>query len=105
MIRLPETCATSRQPGPGGIGSSWPPANHSTPSTSKPPVRTSPDVKTLLVATTNPGKVREITAVLAGLPVELVTLVDRPYVAAPEETGRTFGENARQKALYYAAAI
>jgi XTP/dITP diphosphohydrolase len=36
--------------------------------------------------------------------VELVTLARWPDVAAPEETGRTFQENARAKALYYAAA-
>jgi XTP/dITP diphosphohydrolase len=59
---------------------------------------------TLLVATTNPGKVREIRQLLAGIPFELVTLADWPRVAAPEETGRTFEENARAKALYYAAA-
>src|SRR5262245_8948105 len=36
--------------------------------------------------------------------VEIVTLDDYPHVAAPEETGATFADNARQKALYYAAA-
>ena len=58
----------------------------------------------LLVATTNPGKVREIHEILAGLPIELATLTDRPAIVAPEETGRTFAENARLKASYYAAA-
>ena len=58
----------------------------------------------LLVATTNPGKVREIRALLAGLPLEILTLEAFPGVAAPEETGSTFEENARAKALYYAAA-
>ena len=58
----------------------------------------------LLVATTNPGKVREIRQILDGLDVELVTLADIPAVEAPEETGATFEENARLKALYYAAA-
>jgi len=41
---------------------------------------------------------------LAGAPVDIVTLAEWPHVAAPEETGRTFEENARAKALYYAAA-
>jgi XTP/dITP diphosphohydrolase len=59
---------------------------------------------TLLLATTNPNKVREIRQLLAGSPVELVTLDAWPDVAAPEETGQTFEENARAKALYYAAA-
>jgi XTP/dITP diphosphohydrolase len=56
----------------------------------------------LLIATTNPGKLREIKGILAGAPVTLVTLEDFPGVAEPEETGATFGENARLKALYYA---
>ena len=59
---------------------------------------------TLVVATTNQGKLREIRELLAGLPLQLRTLADYPAVAAPEETGTTFAENARQKALYYAAA-
>jgi len=58
----------------------------------------------LLVATTNHNKVREVRGLLAGVPWELVTLDAYPAVLAPEETGRTFDENARQKALYYAAA-
>jgi XTP/dITP diphosphohydrolase len=61
--------------------------------------------ETLLVATTNPGKVREILPILAGTSLRVVTLkdVDRP-IAEPEETGQTFGENARLKAAYYATA-
>ena len=58
----------------------------------------------MLIATTNSGKVREIRRVLAGLPVELMTLADVAMVPEPEETGRTFAENARLKAAYYAAA-
>lgn len=58
----------------------------------------------LLIATTNPGKLREIGPLLAGTPVELVTLDRWPGLEAPEETGKTFEENARLKALYYAKA-
>lgn len=58
---------------------------------------------TLLVATTNDGKLREIADILKDLPVSLLTLRDRPGIAEPDETGRTFGENARLKALYYAS--
>jgi len=58
----------------------------------------------LLVATTNPGKIREIRGVLAGMPLELVTLDDVPPIAAPEEDGRTFAENAAIKARAYAMA-
>ncbi len=56
----------------------------------------------LLIATTNPGKLREIQQLLAGIEFDLVTLADWPAVPPPEETGRTFAENARAKALYYA---
>ena len=57
----------------------------------------------LLVATTNTGKLREIRSLLADVPVELVTLRDLPPLEEPEETGLTFEENARLKALYYFA--
>src|SRR5262245_34370324 len=56
----------------------------------------------LVVATTNRGKLREIEMLLEGIPFSLVTLADWPDLAAPEETGRTFAENARLKAVYYA---
>jgi XTP/dITP diphosphohydrolase len=58
----------------------------------------------LLVATTNPNKVREIRQLLAGARVEILTLDAWPALPAPEETGRTFQENARLKAQYYARA-
>jgi XTP/dITP diphosphohydrolase len=58
---------------------------------------------TLLVATTNQGKLREIAGVLAGAPVRLRWLADLPGVDEPEETGETFAENARQKARHYAS--
>jgi XTP/dITP diphosphohydrolase len=57
----------------------------------------------LLVATTNRDKVREIRALLADVPVDLVALNDLAPVDEPEETGETFQENARLKARYYAA--
>jgi len=56
----------------------------------------------LVVATTNRGKLREISRLLASAPVELLTLSDFPEIAAPAETGRSFAENARLKAFYYA---
>jgi XTP/dITP diphosphohydrolase len=55
----------------------------------------------LLIATTNPGKLREIRGLLVGAPVEIVTLESFPDIEEPEETGQTFAENARLKALYY----
>ncbi len=58
----------------------------------------------LVVATTNRDKVREIRQLLEGIDVEIVTLDEWPDVVAPEETGSTFEENARLKALYHAEA-
>ena len=55
----------------------------------------------LLIATTNPDKLREIRRLLATSRVDLLSLRDLPPVAEPEETGSTFQENARLKALYY----
>jgi XTP/dITP diphosphohydrolase len=60
--------------------------------------------RTLLLGTTNPNKVREIRPLLAGLPLDLVTLLDLAAIPEPEETGATFWENARIKALAYARA-
>jgi XTP/dITP diphosphohydrolase len=61
-------------------------------------------VPSLLIATTNRDKIREIVAVLGDLPLTLRTLDEFPAIPAPEETGRTFAENARAKARYYAHA-
>lgn len=58
---------------------------------------------TLLVATTNNGKLREIRSLLAHVPVDLITLRDLPPIEEPEESGETFEANARLKALYYSA--
>lgn len=56
----------------------------------------------LLVATSNPNKLREIRQLLAAVPVTLHSLAELPPVAEPEETGQTFQENARLKATHYA---
>jgi XTP/dITP diphosphohydrolase len=56
----------------------------------------------LLLATTNRDKVAEIVPILEGLPFRIQTLADYPPLDAPAETGRTFAENARLKATYYA---
>ena len=61
-------------------------------------------MRALVVATTNPDKVREIRELLAGLSITLETLSDFAAIAPPAETGTTFQENARQKALFYARA-
>ncbi len=55
----------------------------------------------LLVATTNPDKLREIRGLLAASGVDLGSLADLPPVQEPEETGSTFEENALLKARFY----
>ena len=60
------------------------------------------EVTGLLIATTNPGKIREIQGILNGIPITLLTLEGfSAGIPEPEETGQTFAENARLKALYY----
>jgi XTP/dITP diphosphohydrolase len=58
---------------------------------------------TLLVATSNADKLKEIVAMIGDLAI-VKTLKDFPDIKLPEETGSTFEENAREKALYYAKA-
>ena len=52
----------------------------------------------LVLATGNPGKARELVALLAGVPFEIRTLADYPPFTMPEETGDTYEANARIKA-------
>lgn len=56
----------------------------------------------LVIATSNLGKVREIREVLKDFKILIRTLKDYPFVSPPEETGKTFFENALLKAKYYA---
>lgn len=56
----------------------------------------------LLIATHNRGKLIEYQELLTGLPLELATLDDVGIREDVEETGTTFAENARLKALAYA---
>ena len=57
----------------------------------------------LLIATHNPGKLREYRGLLGNVPFELVSLVDLGISKEVEETGSTFHDNARLKASTYAA--
>jgi XTP/dITP diphosphohydrolase len=60
----------------------------------------------LLLASGNRKKAAEIAAILGGgggAPLEVLTLADFPALEMPEETGRTFLENARLKARAGAA--
>jgi XTP/dITP diphosphohydrolase len=58
---------------------------------------------TLLIATRNPGKIREYRQLLREAPFNLVSLEDVGITAEVEETGTTFHENALLKARSYAA--
>jgi XTP/dITP diphosphohydrolase len=60
--------------------------------------------RTVVIATKNPGKVREIREVLSEFDLTIESLERFGAIPEPEETGTTFAENARQKALYYARA-
>jgi XTP/dITP diphosphohydrolase len=57
----------------------------------------------LVLATGNPGKVRELRDLLAGIPFEIRTLADFPPFEMPEETGDTYVANALIKARATAA--
>jgi XTP/dITP diphosphohydrolase len=71
---------------------------------SSPPVPgTSLTGRRLIVATGNQGKLREFRALLADLPYELHGFGELA-VAAPEETGSSFLDNAMLKARHAAAA-
>ncbi len=58
-------------------------------------------VRTILIATRNPGKMAELSAML-DLDIDWLSLAE--FSDAPEviEDGQTFEENARKKALAYA---
>lgn len=57
--------------------------------------------KPLLIGSANRAKARELTELLEGLPWTVQSLADHPEIAAPEETGQTFEENAVLKARFY----
>ncbi|MCJ7680883.1 MAG: RdgB/HAM1 family non-canonical purine NTP pyrophosphatase [Candidatus Aminicenantes bacterium] len=55
----------------------------------------------LIVATTNRGKWEEIRSLLQQCPISVLSLRDLPATEIHRETGQTFAENARGKAVYY----
>jgi XTP/dITP diphosphohydrolase len=57
----------------------------------------------ILVASTNPGKQKELREMLEGN-IEWIGLSEFPGIGEIEEDGKTFAENARKKALGYAKA-
>jgi len=69
--------------------------------TIKPLADAEPDRLRLVIASGNAGKVREFTALLAALPLAIEAM---PAGLEIEETGSTFAENARIKAIAVARA-
>lgn len=59
-------------------------------------------MKKLLIATTNPGKLREYKDFLKDLDLELVSLTDVGITDNVEEIGKTYEENSQLKAQFYA---
>jgi XTP/dITP diphosphohydrolase len=57
----------------------------------------------LVLATGNPGKARELRALLADVPFEIRSLADYPSFVMPDETGATYDANALIKARAAAA--
>jgi XTP/dITP diphosphohydrolase len=52
----------------------------------------------VVIATRNPGKLREIKAILSSLPLKFLSLEDFPDLPEVVEDGATFAENAGKKA-------
>ena len=61
-------------------------------------------MESLLIATENKGKVLEIRALLAGLPLTLLTPSDLDLHLNVTENGQTYAENAVLKGIAYAKA-
>ena len=58
-------------------------------------------MKSLLIATTNPGKFQELSSLLKDIPIKLISLKDLNITDKIEEIGKTFEENAIIKAKFY----
>jgi XTP/dITP diphosphohydrolase len=58
----------------------------------------------LLLASGNPGKIKEIQALLSGIELELVTPEGIGLILEVDEIGSTYGQNAALKARAYAHA-
>ena len=59
-------------------------------------------MRSLLLGTRNPGKVREIESILADSGWAFLSLQAFPDVSTPDETGAAYAENAILKARFYA---
>src|SRR5829696_7750100 len=61
-------------------------------------------MRSLLLGTRNPGKVKEITSILADSGWSFSSLQEFPNVGEAEENFLTFAQNAIVKAQFYASA-
>lgn len=61
-------------------------------------------MKRLIIATSNPGKIREILRLLAGTCLEIVTPADLGLEVEVEENGDSYAQNAALKARAFARA-
>ncbi len=62
-------------------------------------------ISEIILATTNRGKLAELKKMLGDYPVTIGGLEDFGAMDPIEETGSTFVENARQKALHYSTLL
>lgn len=60
--------------------------------------RASKILQEMIIATRNPGKLREIEAILSPFPLKILSLKDFPSIPEVREDGATFAENAAKKA-------
>jgi XTP/dITP diphosphohydrolase len=62
-------------------------------------------LQSIVIASGNPGKIREIKAILAGQHLEILSAAEFGFTLDVDETGTTYAENARLKAVAYQTAI
>ncbi len=58
-------------------------------------------MKKLLIATKNPGKIKELKKLLSDIPIKLLSLKDVGITEDVEESGLTYKENSQKKAIFY----
>jgi XTP/dITP diphosphohydrolase len=57
--------------------------------------------RTLYIATTNPGKLRDFALAAARHGIQILSLPGLDTIEAPAEDALTFADNAREKTIYY----
>lgn len=62
-------------------------------------------MKSIVLGTSNAGKVKEIRSLLEETGFKIIELIDFEFIDEPEESGKTFADNAVIKAKYYAEVL